>query len=649
MPAVTTINGTSNTDQLLGDDNSNIVDGGLGNDFIFGFGGADTLYGGDGADEVHGGAGNDYVVGGAGSDWAVYGGNGNDTLVGGAGTDLLEGGLGSDTYIFARGDGHDTLLSTLDSTIGKVDTLQFLGGVRPSDLIVNNYDLNAATLIIKLSGSDDWIRVENFFYGGSVANAYNPLQQIKFADGTTWTQAHILARLYAGSDTDDVINGLATADAINGRDGSDQINGNAGNDTIDGGASYDFLYGGDGNDVIKGGIGSDRIEGGNGNDTLEGGPASAGSILESDDLNGGMGSDTYIFGRGDGIDVVASTLDTTPGKIDTLQLGAGIAPTDLRLSSYWDTHALRVSISGVEDFFVARDFLYGDDPGNARNPLQQIRFSNGTVWNLGTIVSKLLSGSDGMDWISGTLRGDIIHGGQAGDEIHGAAGNDRIQGDAGADSLYGDAGNDTLDGGLGQDTMQGGSGNDTYVIDAAGDVVVEVSTAAAEIDLVMSSVAYTLGANLENLLLTGTAAINGTGNAAANVISGNAAANRLAGGAGNDTLIGGAGADSLTGGLGNDVFRFTASGDLGRGAARDVITDFARGVDRIDLSAMDTNPAVAGDQAFALVTSSFSGAGQVRYAGGLLLINTNADLAADFEIQLLGTVPASLSAADLVL
>jgi Ca2+-binding RTX toxin-like protein len=115
-------------------------------------------------------------------------------------------------------------------------------------------------------------------------------------------------------------------------------------------------------------------------------------------------------------------------------------------------------------------------------------------------------------------------------------------GGTGNDSLTGNAADNRLDGRAGADVMTGGLGNDTYVLDNAGDVVTENLNEGT--DTVQASISYTLGPNLENLTLTGTAAINGTGNGLDNVITGNAAANVLDGGAGADTLIGGAGADT---------------------------------------------------------------------------------------------------------
>ena len=136
---------------------------------------------------------------------------------------------------------------------------------------------------------------------------------------------------------------------------------------------------------------------------------------------------------------------------------------------------------------------------------------------------------------------------------------------AAANILIGNDGNDTLNGGAGADTMQGGLGNDIYVVDNAGDVVDE--TGGDGTDLVQSSVTFDLSGpkaigDIENLTLTGIAAINGTGNALDNIIIGNSAANLLIGNDGNDTLDGGAGADTMRGGLGNDTYVVDNAGDV---------------------------------------------------------------------------------------
>jgi VCBS repeat-containing protein len=117
--------------------------------------------------------------------------------------------------------------------------------------------------------------------------------------------------------------------------------------------------------------------------------------------------------------------------------------------------------------------------------------------------------------------------------------------------LVGNAAANQLDGRAGADTMSGGAGDDTYIVDNTGDSVNE--NAGEGIDSVRSSVSYVLGANVENLTLTGTGAINATGNALANVIIGGAGGNRLSGAGGNDTLRGGSGNDVIDGGTGTDT------------------------------------------------------------------------------------------------
>jgi serralysin len=144
--------------------------------------------------------------------------------------------------------------------------------------------------------------------------------------------------------------------------------------------------------------------------------------------------------------------------------------------------------------------------------------------------------------------------------ITGGSGNDTLSGQAGNDSLAGGAGDDVLNGGAGDDVMAGSAGNDVYFVDSttddvdelAGDVVVEGADAGTD-EVKTALASYALGANIENLTFTGTAAFVGTGNALVN---------RITGGAGADSLDGGLGADTLVGGAGNDVYLVDNVGDV---------------------------------------------------------------------------------------
>ena len=163
----------------------------------------------------------------------------------------------------------------------------------------------------------------------------------------------------------------------------------------------------------------------------------------------------------------------------------------------------------------------------------------------------------------------------------------------GADALFGGDGNDILNGGAGNDSMTGGAGNDAYIVDSTGDTINE--SAAAEIDKVVSFIDYTLGSNLEDLTLIGTA-VNAVGNAATNSLVGNALNNTLSGLGGNDFLSGGLGNDLLLGGDGNDYLEGQGGDDQLEGGAGDdtyvitnsadvVVEAAAQGYDRVYSSA----------------------------------------------------------------
>jgi Ca2+-binding RTX toxin-like protein len=196
---------------------------------------------------------------------------------------------------------------------------------------------------------------------------------------------------------------------------------------------------------------------------------------------------------------------------------------------------------------------------------------------IGNGVANTLNGGAGADDLQGGGGNDTYIVENAGDTVTeaAAAGTDHVQstvsftlganvenltligvavingtGNSLVNSLIGNGSDNVLDGGTGADTMSGGNGNDTYIVDNAGDVVTEPGSSGT--DEVVSSVTYTLTANVENLILSGALATNGTGNILANTITGNAQINVLDGGANGDTLDGGGGGDDLHGGLGND-------------------------------------------------------------------------------------------------
>lgn len=216
--------------------------------------------------------------------------------------------------------------------------------------------------------------------------------------------------------------------------------------------------------------------------------------------------------------------------------------------------------SGIVTFKTAPDFETPTDTG-ANNVYDIVVTASDGTFSTGQAVAVTVSDVAEGGVFNGTSGSDALNGTPGNDVLNGLAGNDTLNGLGGNDSLIGGAGADTLNGGTGADLMRGGAGADTYMVDNVGDVVDESVAGSGGTDLVQSSITFSLVTSasalgdLENLTLTGTANIDGTGNALANVITGNVGDNHLYGLGGNDTLIGGAGNDLLDGGTGNDTMQ----------------------------------------------------------------------------------------------
>ena len=459
--------------------------------------------------------------------------------------------------------------------------------------------------------------------GGRVNMAYSPLDiaTLQSLYGPSLTSQ-------AGNDTY-VLNAATTNIIWDGR-GTDSLNGSAltanlnisllegswgfigaqrptlissaGNVTINIGTVIENAEGGSGNDNIVGNEVANILTGNAGNDTLDG-------YDGNDTLSGNAGNDTLIGDVGNDI------------------LNGGIGADIMKGGDGSDTYTV-------------------DNVGDKVSETNAVASTGGTDTVNSSISYTLTANVENLS-LTGTAAlngiGNVL--------------NNTLTGNAAANTLSSGAGNDTLNGGLGSDTLVGGLGNDLYIVDNSGDVVTENASSGA--DTVNSSITYTLTANVENLGLTGTTALNGTGNVLNNTLIGNAAANTLNGGAGNDIILGGAGndiltggngTDKLTGGAGSDTFDFNALLESIKGTTRDSITDFTHSqADKIDLAGIDANSKLGGDQGFTYIgIKAFTGvAGQLDYLNGILAGDTNGDKVADFEIAITGCT--SLVSADFVL
>ena len=578
--AETYIRGTAGDDSLVGTALADNLDGGAGNDTLDGLAGADKLIGGLGNDTYIVDNAGDIVteLANEGSDivrasvtytlsanvenltltgTGAINGTGNaldNILTGNTGTNTLSGGAGNDTYIVqnttdivteSAGGGTDTVQSSVSFTLGaEVENLVLTGtsAINGTGNALNN-------LIVANAGS-------NVLAGGTGTDT---LSYISAASGVTVSLAVTTAQATGGSGSDTIsafenLIGSAFADTLTGAAGANTLTGGAGNDTyvvqdttdvvvevanegIDTvQSSVTFVLGAEVENLVLTGTAAINGTGNALNNLIV---ANAGNNI----LSGGLGTDTVSFaGSSSGVSVslALTTAQTTGGSgSDTLSGFENIVG-----SSFADNLVDAIGVNTLT--------------GGAGNDTY-------TIQDLGdVIVENAGEGTDTVNSsVSYTLSANVENLTLTGGSATNGAGNDLdniIVGNAANNSLSGGAGNDTLDGGAGSDSLAGGTGNDVYIVDSAGDTVTEA--AAEGIDRIQTALTYTLGVNIENLTLTGSASVNGTGNALDNEIIGNAGANTLTGGDGNDTLDGGAGIDTLVGGLGDDTYVVDAAGDI---------------------------------------------------------------------------------------
>lgn len=635
---MTIFNGTPLPDSLFG---------GAADDEISGVGGDDTLLGFGGADVLRGGFGNDRL---AAYDFGKTDDRARDTLLGNAGNDFLQigtfdvadGGIGDDTVLATGtptvvngGDGRDTLRLGGD-TKGDISDARVRGFERLEGSSRDGYSKLSAAQFgafaeIGAAAGETAVHFQIAGKGSSVLH-FDPVLERAYIIGGHSTESLTLA---PGTRTALIYTGGWANSLVVGGDGNDQLSGGVGNDTLRGGAgddiiedssdnNADLLFGASGNDLLTSGA-RDTVHGGTGNDTL--------NTFYWGSLHGDAGDDLIIVNR------TSAEIDGGAGN-DTASYAGTYGLTgvsvDLRITGPQPSEG--EVITGIENLIGSNfnDTLTGNGEDNV------IEGGRGHDY---------LTGGGGQDTASySDIRGDVaVDLRIAGGQNTGSGGIDTLDGFA---NLIGGSGNDALTGGVGRNVIEGGAGND--VIDGRiGSDLADYSHAAraVQVNLSLGTAQNTRGAGIDTLInmedLRGSAFADGlSGNAVSNRIDGGAGDDAIAGGGNDDTLTGGLGTDRMRGGSGFDTFDFNATSESTAGAP-DLILDFAgagagRG-DLIDLSDIDADTTVAGNQSFSFGARGAGGLSLVD-VGSDTLVRGNTDDDAAFEIAILirdGGRPAS--------
>jgi Ca2+-binding RTX toxin-like protein len=540
------------------------------------------------------GSGHDRIsAAGLGHADTIVGSAGNDTIDPGRGNDSVDGGADLDQIILDF-NGYSGEGGAVIQTVGRFDFYNRFSGHSQATLhhtSIERFHISGTTGNDSFMGAD----LADTLLGGAGRDILrgglgNDVYQVDDADDAVLENAdegvdliRTTVALTIAANVEDLL--LLASEGLRGTGNAlaNRITGGAGNDELDGAWGDDSLAGGTGGDTLTGGLGADSMAGEAGDDTYH-----------VDDAG-----DRTRERRGGGTDTILASVSwkLASHTDDLVLLGEG------DLSGTGNTLANNIlGNAGANELAGGRgaDTLLG---GTGNDTYRADRFDlviEQPDQGFDTIITANSFDLAGVSHVEvlqliGTL--DINGIGNAEDtQILGNAGANKLEGGAGADTLLGGRGDDTLLGEEGDDSLSGGSGADALV-GGAGNDVFQISDALAQAfearnggtDLVQSSVSFTLGNHLENLLLTGNGAIGGAGNGLANVITGNNAANTLSGGDGADTLFGGGGADTLLGGDGGDELTGAAGADrflFGSLAERgDVITDFTPRQDILAVSA----------------------------------------------------------------